>query len=132
MDAKFEKLQSEVQEVQDFLDDPMPDNVEDLHVYGNQVASYVSRTGEMVALADEFYNLAIKNSIFDALKENAKAAGISKRLQVTLIDAHCSDYKKVKLHTERLNAACTHRQSWCQSKLRYYSDEVRAAQVARV
>lgn len=126
----LENLESEAEVIQNFLDEDLPDGLTDpssLMEYGNMVAVYVSRTGQMKSDAVFHYHTKKKQEIFETLKDLAYSAGVSTTTQNEIIKSLCAYELSIMEWCDRLNSAASKRLSWCQSELGLIKNDMMAS-----
>lgn len=123
--ADLNRLQSEAQEIQEFLEITMSDNPQEVIERGNELQVYMARTGKMLADAKYILNEQKKQETMDVVREFIIDQKLSAKVQNALIDGLCKDAQYLVDWIERLNAACTHQLDWCRSVNSKNKEEMR-------
>ena len=123
--ADLNRLQSEAQEIQEFLEINMSDNPQEVIERGNELQVYMARTGKMLADAKYILNEQKKQETMDVVREFIIDQKLSAKVQNALIDGLCKDAQYLVDWIERLNAACTHQLDWCRSVNSKNKEEMR-------
>ena len=123
--ADLNRLQSEAQEIQEFLEITMSDNPQEVIERGNDLQVYMARTGKMLADAKYILNEQKKQETMDVVREFIIDQKLSAKVQNALIDGLCKDAQYLVDWIERLNAACTHQLDWCRSVNSKNKEEMR-------
>lgn len=123
--ADLNRLQSEAQEIQEFLEITMSDNPQKVIERGNDLQVYMARTGKMLADAKYILNEQKKQETMDVVREFIIDQKLSAKVQNALIDGLCKDAQYLVDWIDRLNAACTHQLDWCRSVNSKNKEEMR-------
>lgn len=123
--ADLNRLQSEAQEIQEFLEITMSDNPQEVIERGNELQVYMARTGKMLADAKYILNEQKKQETMDVVREFIIDQKLSAKVQNALIDGLCKDAQYLVDWIDRLNAACTHQLDWCRSVNSKNKEEMR-------
>lgn len=123
--ADLNRLQSEAQEIQEFLEITMSDNPQEVIERGNDLQVYMARTGKMLADAKYILNEQKKQETMDVVREFIIDQKLSAKVQNALIDGLCKDAQYLVDWIDRLNAACTHQLDWCRSVNSKNKEEMR-------
>jgi len=120
----FEDLLSEAEAIQDIIEQPVPEEIEAIVNWGNELLGYIARTGKMKA--DARYHLDKKkiSAIMDTLREIGKNAMPASTLN-DLIKTNCENENYLYEWCERLNRSATHQLDWLRSLVSKEKEQMR-------
>lgn len=126
----IDELIKECEEIQSFLEMIMSDDSVEVVGRGCDLASYMARTGKMLADAKKIYNGKKKEEIIEAISyiSNCKLSG---KVQNALVDSICQEEKYLVDWIDRLNATCTHQLDFCRSIISKNKEELRLSNLGR-
>lgn len=110
----LQSIQSELVEMQSFLDIVCSDNIEEVLERGNMLSAYISRTGKLVADAGYHRDTLIQSEILNAIRQQAKEHLPATAVKM-LIEASCKEYNHIYKWCERSNRTATHQLDWCRT-----------------
>jgi len=114
--ATPEQLIEECKEIQSFLDCVMSEQIEEVLYRGNQISTYKSRTGKMMADAKYHLDNKMNSEIMETLKKIAKESPFATSKTVNLlVDSLCKDEHYLYKWIERLNSTCAYQLDWCRT-----------------
>ena len=123
----FEELMGEAEAVQEFLEEPTPDEIEAIINRGNELLGYISRTGKMKSDAKYYVDKKMKSAIMDQVRELAKTQMPASTLN-DLIKANCERENFLFNWCDRLNRTATHQLDWLRSLVSKEKEEMRLSQ----
>lgn len=123
----FEDLFGEAEAIQEFLEEPTPDEIEAIVDRGNELLGYISRTGKMKADAKYYLDKKMKSAIMDQVRELAKTQMPASTLN-DLIKANCERENFLFNWCDRLNRTATHQLDWLRSLVSKEKEEMRLSQ----
>lgn len=122
-------MTDELQQIQDFLDEPLSDDPYMTEQRGSMLCVYLSRSGKIFADAQAAYKMALKDEIIDkVLPEMAKANGASFTVQNLLAKSACYDLEHTMTWAERIHKTCVRQLDWSRSVLSKAKEEMRMNQ----
>ena len=126
----IDKLIKECEEIQSFLEITMSDDSVEVIGRGCDLASYMARTGKMLADAKKIYNGKKKDEIIEAISyiSNCK---LSAKVQSAIVDSICQEEKYLVDWIDRLNATCTHQLDFVRSLMSKNKEELRLTQLGK-
>lgn len=107
-----ENIQKELEEIQNFLEITLSENIDEAVVRGNDLAVYMARSGKLLADAkihkDEKLNSEVIYRIKDLVSLHASSAN-------KFIDTLTKDENHLVTWADRVNAACSRQLEWCRT-----------------
>lgn len=107
-----ENIQKELEEIQNFLEITLSENIDEAVVRGNDLAVYMARSGKLLADAkihkDEKLNSEVISRIKDLVSLHASSAN-------KFIDTLTKDENHLVTWADRVNAACSRQLEWCRT-----------------
>ena len=126
MITSYDDLLQEAQALQDFLESEIPEDINIVVERGNQLSSYLARSGKMTADAKYWMNIHQKQSaerVIELIREDLISSATSRN---SLVEAYSADQRYLYNWTERLNRACTHQLDWCRTLVSKAKAELQA------
>lgn len=120
----FEDLLSEAEAIQEMLEQPVPEEIEAIVNWGNELLGYIARTGKMKADARYHLDKKKKSSIMDTLRDIGKNAMPASTLN-DLVKANCENENYLYEWCERLNRSATHQLDWLRSLVSKEKEQMR-------
>ena len=118
----IEQLEIEVEGIEAFLVTLPPSDISLIIEHGDEVNTYIARTGKMLADAKYHKDVALRESIIYQL---GKQAGCPPSVLTKLVDAACSRQNLLVNTCDRLNKAATHRLDWLRTSTSMAKEELR-------
>ncbi|WP_321331823.1 hypothetical protein [uncultured Bacteroides sp.] len=122
-----DKIEAELIEIDNFLNTAMSEDGTEAVQRGNELAIYIARSGKLVADAKYHLNEALKDEVFDILKETAKNAKATSKAVNAIIDSICKEERYLVDWSDRINRTATHQLSWCVTVVSKAKEEMRMA-----
>lgn len=120
-----ENIQKELEEIQNFLEITLSENIDEAVVRGNDLAVYMARSGKLLADAkihkDEKLNSEVISRIKDLVSLHASSAN-------KFIDTLTKDENHLVTWADRVNAACSRQLEWCRTVISKGKAEFQALQ----
>lgn len=129
--APPEQILKELISIDEFLNITQSENAEEAQERGNQLSTYMARSGKLHSDAKHHLNAVLKSDIMDVLRENAKKSNVSHKATNMLIDCLCKDQRYLVDWAERINKSCTHQLDWCRTVISKAKEEMRLAGMQR-
>ena len=124
----MDKLLSESEDIQKFLEITMGDDPAEATARGNDLATYVARTGKMLADAKLHLNRKKRSEVVDLLVEVAKKTpNATSTTTNELVKSICREEQYLVDWIDRLNRAATHQLDWCRTLISKAKEEMRLA-----
>ena len=114
----------ELQMIQEFLEEPLTDDIELVEARGSMLQVYLARSGKIFADSKAEYNKAITSEVMEILKKAAMGAGASHTAVNTLVKAACSNEQYLVDWSERIHKTTARQLDWCRSVLSKYKAEL--------
>lgn len=118
------QIKAECQDIQDFLEITLSDNIMEVQERGNDLAVFIARSGKMLADAKLYQNHARAHSI---ILEAGRDAQLPASVLSKLVDAAIYEQNYVVDWCERLNRSATHQLDWCRTLISKAKEELRIA-----
>ena len=116
------KIESELAEIQTFLELPSPsDNPASLTKRLEILSQHMARSGKLKSDAEYHYNTVLSSSIIEALKTASK---LSPSTLNKYIESLCKDYKQIVSWAERANRTATHQCENLRTLISYAKSEM--------
>lgn len=110
--APASQIKTELQDMQDFLEVEMSEDVTEAVLRGNTLSVYMARSGKLLADAKIHHDRKLRSDIVEQIKSiNSMAPSVAVKFTNTLVE---NESYLVNWAT-RLNAACTHQLDWCRT-----------------
>jgi tRNA C32,U32 (ribose-2'-O)-methylase TrmJ len=126
-----QQIIEELTSIDSFLNITQSEDAEEAQERGNQLSTYMARTGKLLADAKHHLNTALKSDLMEVLRDNAKRANVSHKATNTLIDCLCKDQRYLVDWAERNNRSATHQLDWCRTVISKAKEEMRLAGMQR-
>lgn len=126
-----EQIVKELTDIDAFLNITQSEDAEEAQARGNELASYIARSGKLFADAKHHLNDALKSEIMETLRENAKKANVSHTAVNKLVTCLCKDQQYLVDWAERTNRSATHQLDWCRTVISKAKEEMRLAGMQR-
>ncbi len=120
----FEDLLTEAEAIQDMLEQPIPEEIEGIVSWGDELLGYIARTGKMKADAKCHLDRRMKSSIMDTVREMGKDAMPASTLN-ELVKANCETENYLYQWCERLNRTAIHQLDWLRSLVSKEKEQMR-------
>lgn len=118
-----ENIQQELEEIQNFLEITLSENIEEAVYRGNDLAVYMARSGKLLADAklhrDEKLNSEVISKIKDLVSLPASSAN-------KFIDTLTKDENHLVNWADRINASCSRQLEWCRTVISKGKAELQA------
>lgn len=118
-----ENIQKELEEIQNFLEITLSENIEEAVYRGNDLAVYMARSGKLLADAklhrDEKLNSEVISKIKDLVSLPASSAN-------KFIDTLTKDENHLVNWADRINASCSRQLEWCRTVISKGKAELQA------
>lgn len=120
-----ENIQKELEEIQNFLEITLSENIDEAVVRGNDLAVYMARSGKLLADAkihkDEVLKSETMSNIKNLMSLHASTAN-------KFIDTLTRDENHLVNWADRVNAACSRQLEWCRTVISKGKAEYQALQ----
>lgn len=126
-----EGILAELTMMDNFLNTVMGDDAVEAQERGNDLSSYISRSGKLLADAKYHLNTKKKDDIFKTLEEAGKQAGATATAINELIKSICKEEQYLVDWAGRVNATATHQLEWCRTVISKAKAEINAASMQR-
>lgn len=109
-------MREECQQIQDYLEVVISEDVNEVIERGNELSVFIARTGKMMADAKIKLNERMQSEAIEMLRRVAKESpGATTKTINLLADSLCREEKYLVDWTERLNKTATHQLDWCRT-----------------
>ena len=122
------ELHSELQAIQDFLEEPTVDDPDMIIERTNELCQYLARTGKIQADAELEYNKAVSEEVKDIIRKMVLGLGASHTAANALIKSAGHRQRHVLTWAERLNRTCVHQLDWARTIISKAKEEMRMNQ----
>lgn len=109
----LDDLIQEAQQIQDFLEEPNPTEIEAIIDRGNTINSLIARTGKMTSDAKFWLNKKIQVATMEV--KDGIGKGLPASTLNNLITAMCDKEDAIYKWCDRLNRTATHQLGWLRS-----------------
>lgn len=107
-----ENIQKELEEIQNFLEITLSENIDEAVVRGNDLAVYMARSGKLLADAKIHKDEVLKSETMSNIKNlMSLPASTSNKFIETLT----KDENYLVTWADRINAACSRQLEWCRT-----------------
>lgn len=107
-----ENIQTELEEIQNFLEITLSEDINEAVVRGNDLAVYMARSGKLLADAKTHKDEALKSETMLRIKElMSLPASTSNKFIETLT----KEENHLVTWADRINAACSRQLEWCRT-----------------
>ncbi len=120
----IEELEKEAQEIYEFLNIPIDDDMQQATEKGNILAVYINRTGNMLAEAKYHLNAGLNCEAVAIIKE-VTSGKYSAKIQNALIDSVCKRERLLVDRVEQLNKTAKYQIDWCRSVISKIKEEMK-------
>ncbi len=118
-----ENIQKDLEEIQNFLEITLSENIEEAVYRGNDLAVYMARSGKLLADAklhrDEKLNSEVISKIKDLVSLPVSSAN-------KFIDTLTKDENYLVNWADRINASCSRQLEWCRTVISKGKAELQA------
>lgn len=121
----IEEMKKEAAAIQAYLDIAVSDEAVEMSERISTLMSYMSRSGEMLALAKKALRAKKTQEINQTIVSIAKSAHLSATVQNALLDSICEEESFFVDWLDRINRGCTHQIDGLRSLLSYEKEELR-------
>lgn len=120
-----ENIQKELEEIQNFLEITLSENIDEAVVRGNDLAVYMARSGKLLADAKIHKDEVLKSETMLNIKNlmSLPASTANK-----FIDTLTKDENHLVNWADRVNAACSRQLEWCRTVISKGKAEYQALQ----
>lgn len=122
-----QEIADELLKIDEFLNLTQSEEMEEAVLRGNDLNSFMARSGKLLADAKYHLNAEMKSEIIEVLKQNAKANNVSHTATNALIKSLCKNEQYLVDWADRVNATCTHQLDWCRTLISKGKEEMRLA-----
>ena len=123
--TSLHNIELECQAVQDFLEEPIPDDVNAIAERGNQLSVYLARTGLLMKDAELHYNLSKASEVGKIIERVVKEAMLSAKVQNALVDSISAKEQSLVTWTDRLHKTATRQLDWCRTLISKAKEEMK-------
>jgi len=110
--APASQIKTELQEMQDFLEIEMSEDVNEAVLRGNTISVYMARSGKLLADAKIHHDRKLRSDIVEQIKSiNSMAPSVAVKFTNTLVE----NESYLVTWATRINASCTHQLDWCRT-----------------
>ena len=121
----FTQLLQELRVIDSFLTISISgDNPEEIKYRGDELQTYLARSGKIVADAKYHLNEIRKNEIMEIIETIAEGK-LSAKVQNTLVDCTAREQQYLVDWADRINRTIVHQLDWCRSRLSYEKESLR-------
>ena len=110
-----QEIADELLMIDTFLNSTQSEEMEEAVLRGNDLNSYMARSGKLLADAKYHLNAAMKSEIMEVLRQNVKTNNVSHTATNALIKSLCKNEQYLVDWADRVNATCTHQLDWCRT-----------------
>jgi hypothetical protein len=121
----IEEIEKEAGVIQSYLDITVSNDPFEISERIGILMSYMSRSGEMLALSKKILRERKTREISDTIIAIAKASHLSATVQNALLDSICEQESFLVDWVERINRGCVHQIDALRSLLSYEKEEMR-------
>jgi hypothetical protein len=121
----LDQLISEAEAIQEFLDEPSPDDINLIYSRGSELQSYMSRTGKMKSDAKFHYETKKRSTIMEEIIGLGEALKLPPSTINKLVDSSCATESSVLEWCSRLNATATHQLDYLRSLISMEKEQLR-------
>jgi hypothetical protein len=121
----IEEIKKEAESIQAYLNITVSENADEMSERIAILMSYMSRSGEMLALAKKALRSKKTHEINKTIVSIAKSARLSATVQNALLDSICEEESFLVDWIERINRGCVHQIDGLRSLLSYEKEEMR-------
>ena len=115
----------EARKMQDYLDITCSSDPAEMIERTSTLSAYMSRSGEMWAIAKKELRKKKSNQINETIISIAKAAHLSASVQNALLESICEDESFLVDWLERINRSCTHQIDSLRTLISYEKEQLR-------
>lgn len=120
-----EDIHNELVNIDSYLNTTISEDAEEAVERGNDLATYLARSGKLMADANYHLNNAMKAEVMEVLRENAKKAGVSHTATNALIKSLCKEEQFLSDWAERTHKTTTRQLDWCRTLISKAKEEMR-------
>lgn len=120
-----EQILRELEVIQACEEETISEEVSKVIEYGQILASYISRSGKLLADAKHHLNTRMKEDTFDALAKAAKQGGATAKAINAIVDSLCAEERYLVDFAERVNRCGVHRLDWCRTLISKAKEDMR-------
>lgn len=121
----YERIENELTQAQDYLEQIMPDHPDDIVERGAQLQVWIARSGKLLADSKLMLNEATQGEVMKILTSVAKASGASHTAVNALVKSSCRQEQYLVDWAERINRTATHQLEFLRSMLSKAKEEMR-------
>jgi type III secretion system FlhB-like substrate exporter len=104
----FDEIQREAATMQEYLETPIPDDVNAIIERARHIAAYHARTGHMLATAKQLVRAKKASEIGETIVKLAKENYLAAKAQNALVECIASEEMFLVDWLDRLNSMCVH------------------------
>lgn len=121
-----ENIRKELEDIQNFLEITLSEDVNEAVLRGNDLAVYMARSGKLLADAKSHRDDMIKSEVMNKIKElmSLPASTTNK-----FLDALTKDENHLVNWADRINASCSRQLEWCRTIISKGKAEMQALQM---
>ena len=123
--STIEELEEEAHFIDRFLNEVPDDDMNEAVERGNELASYIARTGKMLADAKYWKDQKTKGDAMATLIDMLEQFRLSATAQNEILKASCSRENYLVNWIDRLNRAATHQLEWARTVVSKAKEEMR-------
>jgi hypothetical protein len=125
----MQEIINQLQEMQDYLDEPLTDDPYLVEQRGSILCVHLSRSGKIFADLQAEYKKALNEELIKViLPRMAKEAGASFTVQNLLAKSACYEMERLVTWSERIHKTTTRQLDWCRSVMSKNKEEMRMNQ----
>lgn len=121
-----DKIQTELEEIQNFLELTQSEDVNEAVYRGNELAVYMARSGKLLADAKIHREEKLNSEV---MKEIKSLISLSASTSNKFIDTLTREENHLVNWADRLNAACSRQLEWCRTIISKGKAEMQALQM---
>jgi hypothetical protein len=127
----FDELVKEAETIQAFAEITVSDDMSEVVNRGNDLMTYIARTGKMQADAKYHLEIKRKGGALDVVARLSEGLKMSATVQNALIDSLSAGELSLYEGIERLNRTCTHQLDWCRTLVSKAKEEMRMTNIGK-
>lgn len=118
-----ENIQKELEEIQNFLEITLSENIEEAVYRGNDLAVYMARSGKLLADAKLHRDEKLKSEVISKIKDLVSLPASSAN---KFIDTLTKDENYLVNWADRINTSCSRQLEWCRTVISKGKAELQA------
>lgn len=120
----MQSLRKEAQEIQEFMDILMSDDIQEATERGSQLAVYINRTGYMLAQAKRILDDSLRGELPGLIREILPEK-LSAKVQNAMVDSVCAEERELVNWIEQLNKTAKYQLEWCRTVISKIKEEMK-------